>query len=981
MPLQKQVVPVRILGLDTKADPKWTVQGKLELVENAFQRRVGEYVKRDGVTSLGRDIDGGGSHTTGNKVGALDNDLVMDDGVDVYSWNSTFAKWMRKGRNTRVKLDTAVLATVAQDQTSGSAATAGAYTVYVWEEQVGVTATGTPHYSVRDVTTGAYLVSNESIAVATDTSPQVVAIGTTFVILYQVAATIRARIITAAAPTTLGSEVTLVSDVHGTTKFFAVQGLSSTQALVAYRTSTPSVKVMKVSAVPAVDASITDATLATDGDNGFGWLHWDFSDGFAYLASGDSVNGLIRRVVILSPFAFGAPGVQDATATAVRNITGWFDTQYAILYEVAASPVYNTRVKMVRSGVALEWLRSVGLGSQVLKAGGRYYVHVVYGSDTQPTYMLMDATLGAAQPGRRVQAKALGGIAAGVTYRANGLPSVAQLSTTKHETVLTSRTREAIDAGGTNIITGVVVVTETFDSKELPRWQKVDSILFMAGGVNLIYDGKQLVEHGYYLFPETPTLADSGVGTLAAGVYQVKIKASWFDAAGREHRAVSPAASITIAASREITVTIPHMRVTDKNNDFSDSPADSDIVFELYRTVANGSVFFHDTSQIAPSLRTNDTTTDSQSRVFASTDATLITKEILYSQGGVVDTIGPPPARAMTTVANRVFIAAADEAAIWVSKELEEGIAYEFSDELKVPLDDADGAIVAMQGMDEKIVSFKRGSIYVMTGQGPNALGQGNYQTPQRVATTIGAVDSKSLALTPEGIMFKSPKGIYVLTRSLDTTYVGAAVEDANSLAITGAVTIDDLNQVRFVTSAGTTLVYDWYLRGEQSGAWYKYTNQAAVDTALWQRGYVFLASDGKVKQEVAGQSNDDGATIVSKYKLAWISLAGLHGWKRIYGIRVLGEFVGAHKLRLTTFRDFATSGGITCDATPTGVEVYSYECRIPVQPITALQMVLEDLFVAGPSGGFKLTGLSLLAGVKRGMFPSAPVAGTGRMT
>lgn len=114
--------------------------------------------------------------------------------------------------------------------------------------------------------------------------------------------------------------------------------------------------------------------------------------------------------------------------------------------------------------------------------------------------------------------------------------------------------------------------------------------------------------------------------------------------------------------------------------------------------------------------------------------------------------------------------------------------------------------------MDEKLILFEDNRIFSLTGQGPTPTGdQNDFSEPSLVTSDAGCIDPRSIVLIPIGILFQSNKGIYLLSRSLETKYIGAPVEAFNNQTITSAKLLQDQNQVRLLSSDGTTLVYDYF--------------------------------------------------------------------------------------------------------------------------------------------------------------------------
>ena len=91
------------------------------------------------------------------------------------------------------------------------------------------------------------------------------------------------------------------------------------------------------------------------------------------------------------------------------------------------------------------------------------------------------------------------------------------------------------------------------------------------------------------------------------------------------------------------------------------------------------------------------------------------------------------------------------------------------------------------------------------------------------------------------GSMFQSAKGICLMDRSLNVTYIGGPVERYTSggAVITSAVLVPDLSQVRFGLDTGISLVYDLVV-----GEWaiFTYGSEHAI---WWSRLYTAWTTQG----------------------------------------------------------------------------------------------------------------------------------------
>ena len=84
---------------------------------------------------------------------------------------------------------------------------------------------------------------------------------------------------------------------------------------------------------------------------------------------------------------------------------------------------------------------------------------------------------------------------------------------------------------------------------------------------------------------------------------------------------------------------------------------------------------------------------------------------------------------------------------------------------------------------------------------GANDAGSGSSITNfQFVPSDVGCSNSKSVLLFPGGIIFKSPKGLYLINRGVQVQYFGSDVEAYNSQNVLSAVIVGSKNQIRLLT-------------------------------------------------------------------------------------------------------------------------------------------------------------------------------------
>lgn len=521
------------------------------------------------------------------------------------------------------------------------------------------------------------------------------------------------------------------------------------------------------------------------------------------------------------------------------------------------------------------------------------------------------------------------------------------------------------------------------------------STLHFSGGCLWMYDGAGVIEHGFHVYPEGVVVPNPG-GNY---VYNYIVLYEWMDIQGNLHRSaydksiIQAQVSPIDASSNSVTLTIPTLRLTAKQN-ASNSSFRRPVTCTVYRTAANGTQFHRVNQTVAATA--NDPTKDTISFRDTTTDAQLLENPILYTTGGILKNIPPnPPAYTMMTE-NRVWIIdSTDPLVLWFSKECVPGAPVEFSDSLTFNLTprstgnletrDKNGA-VALCRLDDKIIVFRRNSISYITGSGPDSTGSQSDFREIQLPMELGCTDPHAISTTSLGLIFKSNKGFFMLDRALTLTYIGADVEAYNAYAVTSAQPLPQSNWIIFTLANGQALLHDFLVK-----QWSVLTNIDAVSADVWNGVHVWLGADGVVHQETPGVFSDDGRYISILIKSAWVSLAGLQGYKRLWDFLVLGDWYSPHKLQVDIAYDFNPTV-VQSNLIDFNSQVIPIQERIhaATQLCQSFQVTLTERptnYVAGEQAangtliigeGLALSGLAIEIGIAKGLFkmPATKSAG-----
>jgi hypothetical protein len=163
----------------------------------------------------------------------------------------------------------------------------------------------------------------------------------------------------------------------------------------------------------------------------------------------------------------------------------------------------------------------------------------------------------------------------------------------------------------------------------------------------------------------------------------------------------------------------------------------------------------------------------------------------------------------------------------------------------------------------------------------------------------VGIKDAGVVVEIPQGLIFNSHKGFYLLDQSLNVSYIGADVEAYNSQTFTSATVIPNSNSVVFVAASGFTLLYDYYYN-----EWCTWTNHAGLAAAvLGGDTYCYLRTDGKLYKR-STEYTDAGVSFSMRVRTAPIRPEHLQGWWKVIAVAVLGDYRSLHKLKVSLYYD-----------------------------------------------------------------------------
>ena len=555
-----------------------------------------------------------------------------------------------------------------------------------------------------------------------------------------------------------------------------------------------------------------------------------------------------------------------------------------------------------------------------------------------------------------------------------------------------------------------------FDGLEqhIPTIAQTQTVL--SGGVPAMYDGRHLSEYGFHWYPFSADgpgpYSESTGGLLTAGAtYQWCFVYEWRDARGNRHQsAPSIVYEYTLTSTNtQITHLVANLCMTEHADAESNGWP---VKIVVYRTAADangnpGGIFYREGEE------DSDVETALTGIVvggyFADTD--LVTKEILYVDGGVLPNFQPPSLRHIVQHDRRLWgISNDDPTLIWISKLMDNGSEMPGFSTLLVTRSELGGANVALASLGSSLLALKEEGVFIYSGSPPNDLGEGgNLGNPTPIANHTGCINPKSVVVCPAGVAFQSRDSIWLVDRGMQCRRVGAAVEDTiASYPYCRGATLDQRRGVVYFAmtdgenryadnpTAGVTLVWH-YLVGDK-GEWTIWhfpksdstDNEPARGAAMCWRSdlarydYHQTQGDGTIVYLDNGYHDHDGTDPDFTVSTPWLSFAGLAGFQRVQRIHFRGTYVGPHTLDIAIYYDFETSAGDNILLTEAEVEALRdgteehLRIHVPRQKCKAIRVAVQSASGASPVSGGHVRWESLAAkvGVKKGLF-KLPAAGS----
>ncbi len=919
-----------------------------------------------------------------DSLATLNSELVVLGGNKAYSVtelpNNTDLKEL--GDLIACSVDESTLSNRPENQTGGQVIEHNDVRVAVWYDGTSL------RYDCTDATTGAVFTSNA--AISNGTRAKLCAIGSTIMVVYFNSSTTAIRVLSIPtyAPTTTSNDE-IASNAHADGLFDCIEATSAV-VFIAYKTDVPACAGVLINeSAGTIDTVTYDASHAT--------TCIAVAKGSAELCVAAATSSNVDLFTTPGLNAFGSVTTNGgAKSDAAVNIAYAIDTadQHYLWFEIAGASNQFARVEATsgdgQADVDVDTptfvKRQCGLASSAFYFDSKPVVHVALETNIQSQYFLLDTSLTA-----HAKCCVQEGVGIGTGLVTEHLPRVVG-------NIWAAPFRQNLELDIDPDVTPVPADVYAQSGMKLVRYTTVapqseqfGDALYVNAGLLWQYDGVTLSEAGFPVYPEGITSAASnGTGLLDSSTsYSYRVYYEWTNARGERARSATAqiVTQATGASDNTITLTIPTCTHTEREG----------VSIVVYRTEGNpnivGGAPFYRVSSPDPSSTgnnaylENDTSSDAVDFTDGYTDAQLLSKELDYQNTGELDNVTPPASKVMASAKNRIWFAGFEQASRAQYSKLNsrgrDPLENNNTNWIQVPEDGGD--ITAFAELNFHTVVFKEARAWAISGEGRDNVGQGFFNLPQVASLDVGCVEPRSVVNTPAGVMFKSQKGIWRLGHNLDMQYIGADVEAYNSQNITAATVVPEQNHVIFLTSSGSTLVYNYLI-----GAWSRFTNHEGTSAVIWNGTYVYARNDGRLYKQNPSSYSDDGVHYSMRFVTAPIYVGGgPQGRQKIRHIRLLGEYYSPHELRVGLRFDhepgasdsgtWDPSEGVTVSLYGSGAygagayggsgnPVYQARFNMPRQKCQSVQFIIDTKHTGNAGRAMSIQAMQILVGYEPGL-------------
>lgn len=528
----------------------------------------------------------------------------------------------------------------------------------------------------------------------------------------------------------------------------------------------------------------------------------------------------------------------------------------------------------------------------------------------------------------------------------------------------------------------------------------------ISGSIVCSYDGQQVHEHGFVQVPGV-VLTDTEDGSLADGSYNYTVTYQYLDYDGRVHYSRNSIVKniVTVSGTGNVNLYITIPAVTKRT---------LDIFINVFRTTSGGTQF-----HLLKTFKVNNPVLLSMPEVafVLTTDTTsdpgVEAAPLMYRQPGTAATAQDRyhALQGLQVIRHKDRQFYCNGTRVFYSSFDVENEGSWFNPVFSFNVPGGTGNITGLASMDGVLVIFKKDSVFAVDGDGPPENG-GNgteFSPPRRIHTEFGCMDPRTIVNMPNGIMYRSPRGIELLNRSLQVSFIGERIaRTVDDRPLCGGATLDRKGG-RYILpigvyaeenartglllpdSDGVVICYDsindsWttqtYIHDSAIGGDPPNADPTSIQDIcfLGATDTVYAAYADQLKAENPAKGYDqygNRAMVQWNLQTGWVRAPSKQDRIKVTDIMFLGRFHSAHDIQCSFMYDYKSSPTtvihrFTSSELSTGVmDPEQLTWQPSREGVQAMKFIIKTLPPAEeeltPGGKLDLFGLTVRVGYKGG--------------
>src|SRR6185312_1385722 len=251
-----------------------------------------------------------------------------------------------------------------------------------------------------------------------------------------------------------------------------------------------------------------------------------------------------------------------------------------------------------------------------------------------------------------------------------------------------------------------------------------------------------------------------------------------------------------------------------------------------------------------------------------------------------------------------------------------------------------------------------------------NTGGGVSFSQPQLISTDIGCSNPDSVVLTPLGLFFQSPHGVYLLGRNLTTSFIGENTSNTLISNITAALPDPLYHQILFLAG---NIIYVYDYTTDAWGQWQVNSSGGVSSMTAWGTVLTICSSTGVVSSQNQSSYSDMDGTYALYIEIGNIRLdQAVTGFARVRGCNIQWvSSTGGNGITVTVRYDYGEASGTSIATGQVLSEVIlnsgqdDFECRFANQKAKAVSLVMQETTIGSD---LMLDGITFQIGIEGGL-------------